>query len=84
MHVDDNLTMDFDNREDFERHHYAFITTDDEFDAILGRVKGEGVKFGSGPNTQEDGEINHHYQGRGFYFRDVNGHSWEVITHTYV
>ena len=26
----------------------------------------------------------HNHQGRGFYFRDANDHSWEVITHTYI
>lgn len=82
--VNDTLSMDFDNREQFERHHYAFLASDEEFDAILQRVKDEGVAFGSGPGSQDDGEINHLHQGRGFYFRDANGHSWEVITHTYV
>ncbi len=82
--VDDHLSMDFDDREDFSRQHFAFLATDEEFDAILGRVKGDGIPFGSGPTTQDDGEINHKHQGRGFYFRDDNGHSWEVITHTYI
>jgi catechol 2,3-dioxygenase-like lactoylglutathione lyase family enzyme len=58
---------------------------DEEFDAILGRVKSEGIPFGSGPRIVDDMEINHKHQGRGFYFRDAHdGHSWEVITHTYV
>jgi catechol 2,3-dioxygenase-like lactoylglutathione lyase family enzyme len=82
--VNDTLSLDFDNKVDFQRHHYAFLASDDEFDAILGRVKGEGIAFGSGPAKTDDMEINHHHQGRGFYFRDINGHSWEVITHTYV
>lgn len=82
--VNDQLSLDFDNRESFERHHYAFLASDEEFDAILGRVKDQGVAFGSGPTTQDDGEINHLHTGRGFYFKDANGHSWEVITHTYI
>ncbi len=82
--VNETLSMDFDNRESFQSHHFAFIVDDDEFDAILGRVKGEGVRYGCGPNAQDDMTINNRHQGRGFYFRDVNGHSWEVITHTYV
>jgi len=82
--VNETLSLDFDNRETFQSHHYAFIVGDDEFDAILERVKGEGVRYGSGPNAQDDMAINNRHEGRGFYFRDVNGHSWEVITHTYV
>ena len=82
--VNDTLSMDFDNRENFQSSHYAFLASDEEFDAILGRIKEEGVKYGSGPGSQDDMEINHRHMGRGFYFKDANGHSWEVITHTYV
>jgi catechol 2,3-dioxygenase-like lactoylglutathione lyase family enzyme len=78
------LSFDWDNRETFESHHYAFLVTDQEFDAILGRVQSDGVKYGSGPMSQDDMQINHLHTGRGFYFRDADGHSWEVITHTYV
>ena len=84
--INDTLSLDFDDRrgESFQSHHYAFLASDEEFDAILQRVKDEGMKFGSGPGRQDDMEINHLHQGRGFYFRDPNGHSFEVITHTYV
>jgi len=82
--VNETLALDFDDREDFERHHYAFLVKDQDFDAILGRVQAEGLKYGSGPNSQEDMQINNRHQGRGFYFRDENGHSWEFITHTYI
>ncbi|HEX3244400.1 MAG TPA: VOC family protein [Chloroflexota bacterium] len=83
--VDDNLSMDFDDAgEDLPCLHFAFITTDSEFDRVLQRVKDEGIPFGSGPRDLEDYEINHKHQGRGVYFRDPNGHILEVITHTYV
>lgn len=83
--VNDTLSMDFDDRRGkFDSLHYAFIAPDEDFDAVLTRVKEDGIAFGSGPFALEDGEINHHYGGRGFYFRDPNGHVLEVITHTYV
>ena len=82
--INETLTMDFDNRDEFEQHHYAFLASDEDFDAILNRVKAEGVAYGSDPFAQDDGEINHLHTGRGFYFRDADGHSWEVITHTYI
>ena len=84
LQINDILTLDFDNQENFDGHHYALIASDEEFDAILGRIKGESVSFGSRHFAQDDGEINHNHQGRGFYFRDTNGHSWEIITHTYI
>jgi catechol 2,3-dioxygenase-like lactoylglutathione lyase family enzyme len=81
----DTLSMDFDDRREVSRNHYAFLASDEEFDSILQRVKDEGVKFGSGPLSNADMEINHQHMGRGFYFSDPqDGHSWEVITHTYV
>ncbi len=81
--VNETLSMDFDNRKTVESHHYAFIVSDEEFDTIFARVKGEGLAYGSGP-MQDDMQINHLHQGRGFYFNDPNGHRLEVITHTYV
>ena len=82
--VNDTLTLDFDHAEQVRSHHYAFLASDDEFDAILGRVKAEGIVFGSGPRSHDDGEINHRHGGRGFYFKCEDNHLWEVITHTYI
>ena len=86
VHVDDNLSLDFaDHAGEFRGSHYAFLATDEEFDAILARVQAEGLAYGSGPGQQDDMEINHKHLGRGFYFRDpLDNHSWEIITHTYV
>jgi catechol 2,3-dioxygenase-like lactoylglutathione lyase family enzyme len=78
--VNETLTMDFDNREGFESHHYAFHVTDTEFDAIFGRVKEKGMAYGSGPASQDDMQINTRRGGRGFYFRDPDGHSLELLT----
>ena len=47
-------------------NHYAFLASDDEFDAVLQRIKDEGVAFGSGPRSRTDGEINHLHEGREF------------------
>jgi catechol 2,3-dioxygenase-like lactoylglutathione lyase family enzyme len=74
------LAFDFDNREGFEPHHYAFLVSDEEFDGIFDRVKAAGLAYGSGPGTKEDMQINTRRGGRGFYFRDPNGHSLEVLT----
>ena len=84
LKVNDILTLDFDDSDDPRANHYAFLASDDEFDAILQRIRDEAVVFGSGPRSRTDGEINHLHQGRGFYFECENGHLWEVITHTYV
>ena len=77
------LTLDFDNRESFERHHYAFKVSEEEFDTIFARIKDRELVYGSGPFTPEDGEINHWNGGRGVYFRDPSGHLLELLTRDY-
>ena len=78
--LNDTLTLDFDNREGFEHHHYAFHVTDEDFDAIFERVKAEGLAYGSDPRAQDNMQINTRRGGRGFYFKDPNGHSLELLT----
>ncbi|MEE9285655.1 MAG: VOC family protein [Dehalococcoidia bacterium] len=80
VRVNDTLTLDFDNASGFESHHYAFHIGDEEFDAILGRLQKAGVPIGSDPWSLDNGEINTRRGGRGFYFRDPNGHVLEVMT----
>lgn len=80
VRVNDTLTLDFDNWEQFDHHHLAFHVSDAEFDGILARVQAKGIAYGSQPNAQDNREINHRLGGRGFYFPDPNGHSFEVMT----
>ena len=77
------LTLDFDNRESFERHHYAFKVSESEFDTIFARIRERKLTYGSGPFSPEDGEINHWNGGRGVYFRDPDGHLLELLTRDY-
>jgi catechol 2,3-dioxygenase-like lactoylglutathione lyase family enzyme len=80
VRVNDTLTFDFDNANDFEGHHYAFQVTDEDFDAIFGRIQAEGVTFGSGPGSHDNGQINHRSSGRGVYFMAPDGHLLELMT----
>ena len=77
------LTLDFDTSTKFNRQHYAFKVSEEEFDEIFGRVQAQGLVYGSGPRTPEDGEINNWNGGRGVYFRDPNGHLLELLTKDY-
>ena len=49
VHVNEELTLDFDSADSFEAHHYAFHVSDDEFDAIFQRVQEAGIPWGSDP-----------------------------------
>ena len=80
VHVNGDLSFDWDSRDGFESHHYAFVVSDPEFDEIFGRLKSENVRYGSGPNSPANGEINTRRGGRGLYFADPDGHLMEIMT----
>jgi catechol 2,3-dioxygenase-like lactoylglutathione lyase family enzyme len=80
VHVNGDLSFDWDTSDGFDSHHYAFVVTDQEFDEIFGRLKGENVLYGSGPNAPANGEINTRRGGRGLYFADPDGHLMEIMT----
>ena len=82
VRVNESLTLDFDNKESFESHHYAFHVTEDEFDTIFERIKSSGIEYGSEPSSQDNMQINTRRGGRGVYFKDPNGHSLELLTHS--
>jgi catechol 2,3-dioxygenase-like lactoylglutathione lyase family enzyme len=81
VRVNDQLTLLFDDADaGRESHHLAFHVSDAELDAILDRVKAKGLAYGSGPDRYEDGKLNDWGGGRGFYFRDADGHLLELMT----
>jgi catechol 2,3-dioxygenase-like lactoylglutathione lyase family enzyme len=80
VRVNDTLTLDWDDADSFEGHHYAFHVTDADFDAILARLQAERVAYGSGPSTPTNGQINTRRGGRGLYFPDPDGHLMEIMT----
>lgn len=83
VRVNDTLSLDFDTREKFDTQHYAFKVTEEEFDQIFERLEKENIPYGSGPFEPENMSINHHYGGRGVYFRDPSGHLLEMLTADY-
>ena len=80
VEVNEMLTLDFDTQTDFGHHHYAFKVGDEEFDAIFGRIREEGLSYGSGPRSADNMEINRRDGGRGVYFHDPDGHLLELLT----
>jgi len=63
--------------------HYAFLITEDEFDAILARIETRGLAFWADPGRTRPGEINRDDGGRGLYFLEPGGHLLEIITRPY-
>ena len=67
----------------FDRQHYAFLVSDAEFDQIFARIRERELTYWADPAAKQRNEINTHFGGRGFYFRDPSGHFLEVITRPY-
>lgn len=63
--------------------HYAFLTSEEEFDAAFAEIERLGVEYFADPHGEQPGEINHHDGGRGLYFIDPSGHAMEIITRPY-
>jgi catechol 2,3-dioxygenase-like lactoylglutathione lyase family enzyme len=78
-----NLDFDRFDGEELRAQHYAFLVSEDEFDAIFGRVVERGIPYFADPMGRQKGQINHHDGGRGVYFPDPDGHWLEIITRPY-
>ena len=63
--------------------HYAFLVSEDEFDAIFGRIVERGLDHWADPAKHQAGAINRNDGGRGVYFDDPDGHLLEIITRPY-
>ena len=83
--VDNEVTLDFMSAGDMEvqTQHYAFLVGEEEFDQIFGRIRERGVEHWADPGLKQPGRINHHFGGRGVYFKDPSGHLLEIITRPY-
>ncbi len=79
------VTLDFAvvPEESLVMQHYAFLLSDEEFDAAFARIRQAGIAFYADPRLKRPGEINHHHGGRGLYFLDPAGHGMEIITRPY-
>jgi catechol 2,3-dioxygenase-like lactoylglutathione lyase family enzyme len=63
--------------------HYAFLVSENDFDAIYGKISARGLPHWADPRGQHLGEINHNDGGRGVYFQDPAGHYLEILTQPY-
>ena len=82
VRVNNTLVLRFDEKEGASEnrpHHFAFHVEDGEFDTILERLVAEGLTYGTSPRemNMEWNELN---GGRRIFFRDSNGHSFELMT----
>ena len=82
VHLDNGVTLDYMQRAQVAPQHYAFLVSDEEFDAGFARIRAAGLAYFADPGYQQAGAINTRWGGRGVYFHDPDGHSMELLTRT--
>lgn len=84
VYINCGLMLDFqETDEDFPIYHFCFRVTEDEFDAILERIKAAGIKYRSALRGSMDMQINTEFGGRMIYWNEPDGHQWEMLTVSY-
>ena len=85
VETSNSVTLDFmdSDADQIVPQHYAFLVSEEDFDAIFARIQQAGIAFYADPARHEAGQINHNDGGRGTYFTDPNGHILEIITRPY-
>jgi extradiol dioxygenase family protein len=69
--------------DEIKRQHYAFLVSEEDFDAIYGKIQSRGLEHWADPGARRPGEINQRDGGRGVYFLDPAGHAMEILTRPY-
>jgi len=80
--VANGVSLDFLHSDAVTSQHYAFLITEDEFDAVAGRLREREVATFADPGHRKPG-FNTQDGGRGMYFDSPDGHNLEVITRPY-
>ncbi|WP_369213732.1 VOC family protein [Streptomyces flavofungini] len=85
VEIANGVTLDFADNGDrpLVPQHYAFLVSEDEFDAIFGRIKERALPYWADPYHQRVNEINTNDGGRGVYWEDPDGHNLEILTRPY-
>jgi catechol 2,3-dioxygenase-like lactoylglutathione lyase family enzyme len=84
VYVNEELTLDMDQAEgEFPVLHYCFRTSEQEFDALVARLRAAGIEFRSTPHGPADGQVNTRHGGRIVYWNEPDGHVWEALTVSY-
>lgn len=82
VYINNGLTLDFiETDEPFPVHHYCFRVGQTEFNSILERIEGAGIKFRSTVRGPEDMQVG--IQFGNIYWNEPDGHQWEMLTVSY-
>jgi len=82
VELHNGVSLDFMDTPEVPSQHYAFLISEEEFDAVAGRLRERAVPTFGDPGHREPGH-NTNDGGRGMYFSSPEGHNLEVITRPY-
>jgi extradiol dioxygenase family protein len=83
VELQNGVSLDFmDVDGEIAAQHYAFLLTEEEFDAVERRLQERGVATWADPGHRTPGS-NTNDGGRGLYFDSPDGHNLEVLTRPY-
>jgi hypothetical protein len=85
VYVNAGLTLDFDEWvvDPFPMLHYCFRVSQDDFSAILERIKVAEIPYRSNVHGPVDYRINTQHGGSIVYWNEPDGHQWEILTVSY-
>ena len=82
--VNDGLTLDFARWTDsIPMIHFCFRVSEDNFNAILARIKAAGIPFRSNVHGLVDYRVDTQHGGSIVYWSEPDGHMWEMLTVSY-
>jgi catechol 2,3-dioxygenase-like lactoylglutathione lyase family enzyme len=82
VYVNKGLTLDFiETTDPFPVYHFCFRVSQEDFDAILGRIRTAGIPYRSTPHGPMDMKIDPQYGN--IYWNEPDGHMWEILTVSY-
>jgi extradiol dioxygenase family protein len=83
VELQNGVSLDFmDVEGEITPQHYAFLISEDEFDAVSARLAQRGLPTWADPGRRTRGS-NTNDGGRGLYFDSPEGHNLEVLTRPY-
>lgn len=84
VQTDNAVSLDFrTTSEEIEPRHFAFLISEEEFEAIFTRILQKNIMYWADPGRKSPEKINYNDGGRGCYFLDPDGHLLEIITQPY-
>jgi catechol 2,3-dioxygenase-like lactoylglutathione lyase family enzyme len=83
VELQNGVSLDFmDVEGEITTQHYAFLISEEEFDAVSARLRERGMPTWADPGRRTPG-FNTNDGGRGLYFESPEGHLLEVLTVPY-